>query len=133
MRPLRWPRLWRALGAVLVLAVVVVCVIPEPPDPVAVRQSDKLYHVLGYALLAGWSVQLFAPPALWPRLLGLLLLGVALEGVQALLPWRSAEALDALANAVGVGLGALLAATPLARSLQSFERCIAGRAHTGVR
>jgi VanZ family protein len=117
---------------VLVLAVVVVCVVPEPPDPVAVRHADKLYHVAGYALLAAWSVQLFAPPTLWLRLLGLLALGVGLEGVQALLPWRSADALDAVANAAGVGLGALLAFTPLARSLQWFERCIAGGARTGA-
>lgn len=130
MRDLRWPRLWRALGAVLVLALVVVCLIPEPPDPVPMRQSDKLYHVAGYALLAGWSVQLFAPPALWPRLLALLVLGVALEGVQALLPWRSADVLDAVANAAGVGLGALLAATPLAHALQWFERGLAGTART---
>ena len=121
MRALRWPRLWLALYWLLLLALVVVCVIPAPPDPLPLRHSDKFYHLLGYALLAGFTVQLFAAPALWPRLCVLLAFGVALEGVQWLLPWRSADALDAVANALGVGVGALLSFTPLARALQWVE------------
>lgn len=120
-RALRRAGVWHAVGWGLVVALVVLCVVPEPPDPVGVRGADKLYHVLGYAGLAGWWVQLYRRPQVWRWLSGLLVLGVALEGVQALLPWRSAEALDAVANAVGVGVGALLACTPLARVLERLQ------------
>ncbi|HET6604685.1 MAG TPA: VanZ family protein [Xanthomonadaceae bacterium] len=127
-RALRWPRLWQAVGALGIATLVIVCVIPEPPDPLPLASADKLYHVLGYALLAGWYVQLYERGAgLIQALLALLALGLVLEAVQALLPWRSAEAGDALANAAGVGLGGLLAATPAARWLQHFERVLARR------
>ena len=33
--------------------------------------------------------------------------GALIEGVQAFIPWRSAEGLDLLANAVGAALGVL--------------------------
>ena len=96
----------------MLLLLTVLALIPGPPDPLPLRHADKLYHLLGYALLAGWTVQLWRGCALRNRLLAVLLLGLLLEALQAALPWRSADPLDALANALGAGLGALLAATP---------------------
>ena len=122
MRPLRFGRLWRGLLLLAVLLLVVLCVLPEPPDPLGVSHADKLYHLLGYALLAASTVQVYAGRALLLRLAALLLLGVLLEGVQALLPWRSADPLDALANAAGVLAGGALALTPAARLLGLLER-----------
>ena len=122
MRALRFSRLWRALLLFAVLALVVLCVLPESPDPLGVRHADKLYHVAGYALLAAGTVQVYAGSALAWRLLALLALGVLLEGVQALLPWRSADPMDALANTVGVLAGAALAFTPAATLLCRLER-----------
>lgn len=103
---------WRALWWGALAGFAVLAWMPAPPDPVAVRHADKLYHCGGYALLALYTVQLWRGRALASRLLALLLLGLALEGMQALLPWRSADPVDAVANALGVLLGAAALWTP---------------------
>lgn len=83
--------------------------VPQPPAA-ADTGWDKLNHVLAFAgpcfagLAAragrGWRSALTIA-------LGLLLWGGLLEALQGLLPPRSAEWLDLLADAVGVAAGAL--------------------------
>jgi VanZ family protein len=85
--------------------------------------ADKLEHMLGYAALSGYAVMLFSERQAQRRAaVGLLLLGLAIEGAQgALTATRSADAMDVLANAAGIGLGQLLQATPMARLLQRLD------------
>lgn len=72
---------------------------------------DKLFHLCEYLLFAwciaqaghashwpAWKIRMAA--LVWPVTWGLLL-----EGVQSLLPYRSAEWADVVANALGAGLG----------------------------
>ncbi len=83
--------------------------VPQPPAA-ADTGWDKLNHVLAFAgpcfagLAAragrGWRSALSIA-------LGLLLWGGLLEALQGLLPPRSAEWLDLLADAIGVATGAL--------------------------
>ncbi len=78
--------------------------------------SDKLVHLGGYFALA-----LMAAMG-WPRwrgvaLVGLPLLGLALEMVQILDPMRMFSWADALANAIGIGM-AVAASAALTRWLQ---------------
>jgi VanZ family protein len=105
----RRPRLWLAGWIALLVATVVVCVVPLPSAIHAPAQFDKLEHALGYVVLALYAANLFAQArarrAAW---LGLLLFGAAIEGLQALTPWRSADPLDLLANLGGIALGAAL-------------------------
>jgi VanZ family protein len=113
LKPLRRPRLWLGLWLLAVGVVVVASLVP-PPAMQLPRHGDKIEHLLGYALLAAGAVQLFRPGY---RLLaigmGLVLLGVLLEVAQgALTVTRQADPLDALANALGVGLGLLTVFTP---------------------
>ena len=92
-----------------VAAVTLLMLLPQPPAA-ADTGWDKLNHVLAFAgpcfaglaarAGAGWRSACGIP-------LGLLLWGAALEGLQVLLPPRSADALDLLADAVGLLLGAL--------------------------
>jgi len=108
--------LWSA-SAALLLSLVVLSVIPEPPIG-GPRPTDLLLHVAAYApttlllLLAGvWRPGRGSgrfPRSALAFILGLILLGSALEAVQAL-GWagpRQGEIGDALANAVGVAVGA---------------------------
>ena len=69
-------------------------------------QADKLQHALGFLVL--WFVGIRA----WPRhtftlIVGLLVLGVGIEVAQSFTPLRLASPADVLADAFGIGLGAL--------------------------
>ena len=96
--------------AALVVAVSWLAWSPAPP-PEASSGSDKLDHFAAFGSLAfvavlgvGWHA--------WQRIaLALLGYGVLIEFVQAFIPTRTAEALDVLADSVGITLG--LAATRL--------------------
>lgn len=112
MKPLRWPSLWAAAWAGLLLVVVVLSLAPPPPSP-DVPQGDKWQHLLVYAGLAAVAVQVFRPGR--PLVLAAVLvvaLGAGLELAQgALTDDRMMDPRDALANTVGVALGLLTSRT----------------------
>ena len=83
-------------------------------EPAVPQGGDKLEHFAAYGVLAGAAVQLFATRrALLCAGVGLLGLGVAMEIVQgACTTTRQMDALDALANALGVLAGMASARTP---------------------
>ena len=88
----------------------VVSVIPEGPD-LSVGHLDKIAHLCEYLLFAWLLVQAVrtgrAPEPeyrLWVWLYATSY-GVLIELIQAMVPWRSAEWGDALANAAGAALG----------------------------
>ncbi|MBM0124271.1 hypothetical protein [Pimelobacter simplex] len=120
MKALRLPWLWLGTWLLLVLAVVVLS-LGSPPSGPDVPASDKWQHLVVYGLLSLGAVQLFRPgrPLLVVAAL-LVLLGIGLEVAQGtlttdrMMDWR-----DAVANAVGVGLGLLTSRTRLRDALAS--------------
>lgn len=96
-----------ATGVLLLLAIAVGSLMPDPPMPDA-PNSDKLAHLLGYACLAGWwAISLPKRP-----LLVLLLasaFGIGIEFLQGQTAYRSFDPIDMLANSAGCLLGLLLA------------------------
>jgi len=88
--------------AVTVLTVIVLSLLPGRDLP-QVGLSDKLEHVIAYAgmALAGSLAFPRLPAFLWLLVL-LPALGVALEFCQMLVPGRSAEVADAVADTIGV-------------------------------
>jgi VanZ family protein len=123
MLQLRRRRLWIALSMVLLAAVLVASLQPDfgPPVPAG---FDKVEHLAAYVLLALWFTGLVARGRYWVVGAGLLALGLLIEVLQ----WRmnlgrSAEVLDMLANALGVGAGisiALIATGGWAPRLESW-------------
>ena len=110
---LPWRRLWWIGWFSGLLGLLVVSLLPIPGPPPAVPNWDKLLHTLAYTLLMGWVVPLCTTARhRVPAALALLGWGLLIEALQGLLPWRSIELADAVANALGVGLGSLLAMTP---------------------
>jgi VanZ family protein len=110
MRPWRW--------ALLLLAVLitVLALLPAPPRQMDLGW-DKLNHVFAFAAMAvcavfGWRD---SRTALLAVLLALLAFGGAIELVQLQVPNRSGEWSDLGADAIGIGLGALLAGLRLRR------------------
>lgn len=98
----------RAALAGYVLAIFAVAALPGSFS--AATYPDKALHALGYAALVG----LFAwarLPGPHPVAVGLAIAiahGALVEGMQSLLPWRSAEWGDLAADAVGAGAAALV-------------------------
>jgi VanZ family protein len=118
--------LWLAIGWLGVGLTIYLSLIPGPPT-LDVEQGDKIEHLVGYALLTVWFAQLAAEPRRRWLTAGLLVaLGVGLECAQGLTSWRTFSYFDMAANALGVGVGLVLA-PPRAPSLLGFSSVVLQR------
>jgi VanZ family protein len=102
--------LWRWMLLLLALLITALALMPAPPRQMDLGW-DKLNHVLAFAALGlcavfGWRSSRVARLAV---LLALLAFGGAIELLQLHVPNRSGEWGDLAADAIGIGLGALLA------------------------
>lgn len=120
-KPLKYLKLWQLIGYLLVLAVAVLCLIPNPPDTSGVSFGDKIMHMLGYFCLFLWFSQVYDRKAHYRPVIGLILLGVAIEFAQGLTSYRAFEIADMLANTGGVLLGWLVAGTFVSFILVKLE------------
>ena len=112
---------------VAVLAITWLALTPQPHPQLPGFDWDKLNHVAAFLVLAALADLGWPGRAAMPWRLGLLLgYGVAIELVQALLPYRQGSVLDFAADAVGVLLWLLLARALAAAGL-SFAAAGAGR------
>lgn len=108
--------LWRALFALLLVAISCLALSPQPPQAISTGW-DKSNHALAFASLAFSGVwALWQRPRQWPWLVIVLLgYGIAIEIAQGFLPPREADWHDVVADSVGIALG-LLAAWPITAS-----------------
>lgn len=106
-------RLSLALAFAVAALILLVSLLPRPPMELGgPRWSDKLGHLLAYALLGGLLCLSLPERPAAPRLLLAALAGVAFGGAIELLQpltGRSRELLDLLADALGSGGGAAAA------------------------
>ncbi len=115
-------RLWYSIGALMLVFVGVLSLIPVPDTGV----DDKLAHVVTYFMLAGWfSLLAVNRSALVWIVIGLIVYGVLLELLQGLTDFRYAELADNFANASGSIFGVLLYFTPVPRLLEYIDRRLA--------
>jgi len=104
-------RLWLAVGALLVVAICVLSLMPESAGEDATRPegADKVEHVLAYGLLMFWFAHL--EPEMRGRIrlaAGIAGIGIALECLQGLIGHREFSAADLAANGLGVAVGWLV-------------------------
>jgi VanZ family protein len=109
----RWSRPLAWLGTAALITLLAVPIPPGPPETEGLP-LDKVVHVVlfgGFVLAWWWTLRHQPRVFVWGLLIGL---GTAFstEAMQALLPWRSAEPYDLLADAAGVLLALLLSALP---------------------
>ena len=116
-------KLWYLLGALMLLSVAAVSLMPVPPS---VGAGDKLSHAVTYFVLGGWFALLASGRRVlvWSGI-GLLVFGMLLELLQGLTGYRYSEWGDVLANGGGILTGALLYFTPLTRVLALIDRKLA--------
>lgn len=108
---------WWGLGMGLIVLITVLSLMPMGPPPVQIPNGDKLNHALAYITLTWWFGQLHSRRlrARIGLVLALLGYGVGIELAQSLTSYRSADAADLVANAVGIALGLLVLRTPAGR------------------
>ena len=98
-------RVWWALGAIIVVLAIVVCLVPGEELPVF-EWNDKASHVMGHGLLALYFSGIVVRRSWWKIFLFLLLLGAAIEFAQySMHVGRDSDARDVVANSVGALLG----------------------------
>ena len=119
---LKFIKAWYLLGALLLLLVGVVSLMPAPQ----VGVSDKVSHVLTYAVLGAWFGLLAANRLVlsW-TVVGLLGYGIVLELLQGTTSYRFAEWADVVANGGGILIGTTLYFTPLKRLLAYVDHSLA--------
>ncbi len=121
MLPLRLPKLWSALGWLLVAGVIVGSLIPGPALQ-GIVVSDKVMHAGAYALLMVWFAG-FYRRALYPAIAFVLLsLGLALDLLQRLTETRSFEWYDVAMDGTGIAAGLVLSWTLLGGWCEWVER-----------
>ena len=111
--------MWLAAGWLGVVGVVVLSLIPPPPEILGVANEDKLGHLSAYGLLMWWFAQdaLAARQRAWVGA-ALIALGVVLEFLQGWGGLRTFSVVDMAANGAGVALGWALAPPRLPNMLQ---------------
>lgn len=118
-RGLHLIRLWYLLGAMMLLVVGTLSLLPMPD----VGVGDKLSHLVTYVFLGGWFGLLAANRlALCWTIAGLMAYGALLELLQAMTSYRYAEWGDVLANGSGILIGVLVYFTPLTRAMEFVDR-----------
>ena len=95
---------------------------PDPDITLTFPHGDKLLHAITFTCLMGWWGNVYRARSQrgWAAL-GCLAFGIFIEFAQWLDPPRDADALDVLADGVGILIALLLLHTPLARVLASIE------------
>ncbi len=124
MPKLRYFPVWLSIGWLLVAAVVALSLLPGVP---AVGPSDKINHLLAYAVLMSWFGGLYPRQRHVTIAVWLVLLGIILEGLQALTGYRSMEVMDAAVNSAGVMLAWILVRDYMRTVLQWCEACLQWR------
>ena len=121
MLPLRYPKVWFALGCMLVIGVVVGSLLPGTLVDI-VSINDKLRHASAYLMLMMWFAGLYRR-ALHP-LVGAVLtaLGVGVEFLQGLTATRHLDVYDMAANCAGILVGLVLSVWFLEGWCQRLER-----------
>ncbi len=109
-RPLRYRRLWLALGLLGIFVVLVVCLVPTVPGP-DFAGADKLEHLLTWFAVTAWFAALVERRVYLPLALAMVGLGVGIELAQdAMGLGRQGDWRDVVANSMGVGAGLMAAA-----------------------
>lgn len=109
VRALRGRRITRVASLAACGTVLIASLIQVPDAPINIAHSDKWLHATSYALLmmlVGWGWP--GSPARLVSGVSLLCMGLVIEWIQHLLPWRSMEWLDLMANGVGLLIGSIV-------------------------
>ena len=122
----QWRLAWLTSAYVLVAAVVYFSLARLDVD-IQAEGGDKVAHVVAYALLTFWFMQIYV--TLWPRVAiaaGLVALGIMLEFLQGYTGYRNFDYVDMISNTIGVALGWIAAPPRVPNLLARLESAVSG-------
>ena len=125
MLRLRHEKRWRLAGIVLLLTVLATTIMPTLwlwPLPGKFLLSDKWLHLLVFLFLSLWFAGQYARSSYWRLVVGLTTFGVLIELGQGMIPYRSADWMDLVADVFGIGIGLIIAIAGLGGWSLRFER-----------
>jgi VanZ family protein len=123
VQKLQLQRLWLSIGAVLVLNVLVLSLMPLSPTSIIteIPFGDKVAHAAVYLVLMVWFGGII-PVRHYHYLFAVLLIyGAVIEVLQYFVPYRTMEPADLLADGIGLLLGWMLARAGLCNWCLVFE------------
>jgi len=124
-------RVWWTLGALLVIAAAIVCLIPFAETPHEFELNDKMSHLIGHGSLALYFAGLVPRRGWWKIFVFLLLFGITIEFAQYYMHvGRDGDPRDVIANSLGALLGLLAARCGLVR-WPELAAWLLGRRTTG--
>jgi VanZ family protein len=112
--PLRHAHLWALLGSLLLAAILVLALMPDPPQ-LPLSYNDKTTHALAFMALMIWFSGVIEMRRLPMLAICLVAYGVLIELLQSLTVSRQPELLDVGADIAGILLGWILAIAGLRR------------------
>lgn len=127
MLPLRFPRVWMALGWLLVAGVCAGSLVPARMIS-AITINDKLEHAGSYFVLMLWFGGMFERRRHVPIAVVLAVLGFVLDLLQLTTATRDFDMRDVAADTVGVLLGLALSLSVLGGWCQRIERYLPAKA-----
>lgn len=120
-------RLWYGVGVAMILAVMVGSLL-NFSQPLPLENVDKLHHLVAYALLMYWW-GMVQPRRRWQWALFLVGMGIALEFLQSMTPYRTLDTRDMMFNTAGVALAGLLLASGADQLLPWLDQRLGDRLH----
>ena len=112
MLPLRYVGRWQAASLLLLLVVLAAAMMPAVwlwDDKVKALKwfagVDKWLHGITFLVLSVWFVGLYRRRSFWRIALGLLAFGLVIEICQRMVSYRTADAIDVVADAAGIAIG----------------------------
>jgi hypothetical protein len=120
--PLRYPKVWSALGWLLVVGVIFGSLLPGGSLPMTLGVHDKLQHAAAYGFLTVWFTGFYRRGLYFFIGVGLFALGVALDLLQSLTATRSLDWYDVVANFAGIATGLVVALWFLGGWCQRLEQ-----------
>jgi VanZ family protein len=127
VRELKYSTLWVTLGALLVCATLLVCLLPHIPT-INLPGGDKSEHFIAYLTLTSWFAALVQRRLYGFVIAAMIALGGGIEIAQGLMHLgREASWGDMAANCTGMAAATLLALASRESWLVRIERWIAPR------
>ncbi|MEO7775639.1 MAG: VanZ family protein [Steroidobacteraceae bacterium] len=124
---LRYGRSWFIAGVVLAALITIASLLPAQKLP-TVAISDKVEHVIAFAVLAFWFGSVIAHRDFFYLALALVAFGAAIEIAQGAMGLgRQSDIRDLVADCIGMAGGLALAWTPLGSWASLIDKRIAAR------
>jgi VanZ family protein len=129
MLPLRHEKRWRLAGIAILLIVLIAAVTPEvwaQQGQGAFRLVDRWLHVLTFLFLSLWFGGQYERSSYWRLGIALVGFGALIELGQSMIPYRSAQWADLIADIFGIGIGLVIAIAGIGGWSLRVEQWLAG-------